>query len=391
MDGFVREHLKEDGTEDGAITMGYYNRRDLPFYYALADAFTVCDAYHCSVLGPSYPNQAYAISATIDPAGHRGGPLVGPVSARQLSWETMPERLTAHGIEWKAYTSADNYAPGQVGDPPFQFFKQFSGRADIAQRAFGHTFPGDFQTDARAGRLPAVSWVYAPVPWSEHPPAPIGFGEAASDLLLSAVWSNPEAWARTAVFITWDENGGFFDHVAPPVAPPGTAGEYLTASPLPAEAQGLRGPVGLGFRVPMLVVSPFSRGGFVSSDEFDHSSMLRFLEARFGVPVPNLSAWRRRTTGDMTAAFNFVQPRASTPALPATSFSAQAAKDGGCAVDIAGGEAGALPAGHYPVPSNHRPGQEAGRARRPSGLVRRRRARRRRPQLRRSQRRPRRR
>jgi len=82
MDGFVREHLKEDGAENGAITMGYYNRRDLPFYYALADAFTVCDAYHCSVLGPSYPNQAYAISATIDPDGRHGGPLVGPASAR---------------------------------------------------------------------------------------------------------------------------------------------------------------------------------------------------------------------------------------------------------------------------------------------------------------------
>jgi phospholipase C len=303
----------------------------------------------------------------------------------------MPERLSARGIEWKVYTSPDNYAPEQVGDPPFQYFRQFSERADLAERAFAHTFPGDFQADARAGRLPAVSWVYAPVPWSEHPPAPVSWGEATTDLLLSAIWENPEAWARTAVFITWDENGGFFDHVPPLVAPRGTAGEYLTANPLPPEAQGVHGPIGLGFRVPMLVVSPFSRGGFVSSSRFDHSSMLRFLEARFGVPVPNLGAWRRRAVGDLTAAFNFVAPRASLPALPATSFSKQSVISGGCVVDIAGSESGTLPAGHYPVPPNRRPGQEPGRARRPSGQVSRRRKPRRHPQLHRAQRRPRRR
>jgi phospholipase C len=369
MDGFVREHLAADGPQDGAITMGYYNRRDLAFYYALADAFTICDGYHCSVLGPSYPNQAYAVSATIDPAGRHGGPLVGPASAKAFSWETMPERLSAHGIDWRVYTSPDNYLPGQVGDPPFQFFRQYTERADLAERAFAHSFPGDFQSDARAGNLPAVSWVYAPVTWSEHPPAPIGWGEAATDLVLSAIWQNPDAWARTAVFVTWDENGGFFDHVPPPVAPSGTPGEHLTVSSLPADCQGVRGPIGLGFRVPMLVVSPFSRGGFVCSDVFDHSSMLRFLEARFGAAVPNLSEWRRHHTGDLTSAFNFAGPRRSIPRLPPTSFSDESVTGGGCEVDVIGAETGTAPSGHYPVPPNHRPGQERGRPRRPSGPV----------------------
>src|SRR6185312_6268090 len=117
-----------------------------------------------------------------------------------------------------------------------------------------------------------------------------------------------------------DENGGFFDHVAPVTAPPGTPGEYVTAPavPDPTVAGGISGPIGLGFRVPMLICSPYSRGGFVSSDLFDHTSLLRFLETRFGAEVPNLSAWRRATVGDMTSAFNFAAPDKSIPVLPST-------------------------------------------------------------------------
>src|SRR5207244_2506347 len=123
-----------------------------------------------------------------------------------------------------------------------------------------------------------------------------------------------------ALFVTWDENGGFFDHVPPPAAPPGTPGEYVTVKPLPDVAQGIAGPIGLGFRVPLLVASPFSRGGFVSSEVFDHTSLLRFIETRFGAEVPNLSAWRRAVTGDLTAAFDFVAPDTSVPSLPPTSL-----------------------------------------------------------------------
>src|SRR5947209_8436723 len=134
--------------------------------------------------------------------------------------------------------------------------------------------------------------------------------------MLGPLTANASLWAKTAVFITHDENGGFFDHVAPPVAPTGTPGEYLTVSPLPSDASGVAGPIGLGFRVPLLVVSPFSRGGFVCKDTFDHTSLLRFLETRFGAEVPNLSAWRRSVTGDLTRAFNFVKVDTSVPSLP---------------------------------------------------------------------------
>jgi phospholipase C len=152
----------------------------------------------------------------------------------------------------------------------------------------------------------------------EHPPAPPALGMALSHDIVATLASNPKVWSKTALFITYDENDGFFDHVAPPTPPPGTPGEYLTVDPLPPDAHGIAGPIGLGFRVPMLVVSPFSRGGFVCSDTFDHTSMLRFLETRFDVPAPNISAWRRAATGDLTAALHPGSADRSVPSLPAT-------------------------------------------------------------------------
>src|SRR5205085_1286025 len=135
---------------------------------------------------------------------------------------------------------------------------------------------------------------------------PVTYGERGVYECLSALMSNPAVWAKTVLFVTWDENGGFFDHVPPPVPPAGAAGEFLTVKNLPDAAEGIRGPIGLGFRVPMLICSPFARGGYVCSDTFDHTSTLRFLETRFGVEVPNLSRWRRSVTGDLTSALNLV-------------------------------------------------------------------------------------
>ena len=131
--------------------------------------------------------------------------------------------------------------------------------------------------------------------------------------------SNPEVWSKTVLFIMYDENDGFFDHVTPPTPPPGTPGEYLTTDPLPVFSLGIAGPIGLGFRVPMLVVSPFSRGGYVCSETFDHTSQMRFLETRFGVKAPNISDWRRSVTGDLTSTLHLASPDPSVPSLPSTS------------------------------------------------------------------------
>jgi len=225
-----------------------------------------------------------------------------------------------------------------------------------------------------------VSWVLAPLIESEHPPGPVEFGEVVAADVLNTLVSNPAVWAKTALLITYDENGGFFDHVPPPVAPGGTAGEYLTADPLPSDASGVAGPIGLGFRVPMLVVSPFSRGGFVCSDIFDHTSTLRLLETRFGAEVPNLSAWRRSVTRDMTSAFNFAKVDASVPSLPQPSAADSRITSSSCALgaplDLASPsnttldqlEATVVPP--YPVTVNSGPPpQEPGHAAAPSGSL----------------------
>src|SRR5437660_2584176 len=276
MDRFVTEHLADNGSANGPNTMGYYRRQDLPFYYALADAFTICDRFHCSVIGPTDPNRLYSMSATLDPDGSNGGPLLETLFTNRLqkfgafTWTTMPEQLQARGISWKVYGNPD----GNFGDNVLFYFKNYQPNPQLAERAFAPTFPGDFQADVAAGTLPQVSWVLAPLVQTEHPPAAVTDGEKAAYDVFSALTSNPAVWAKSALFITYDENGGFFDHVPPPTAPAGTPGEYLTASPLPSEASGVAGPIGLGFRVPMLVVSPFSRGGLVCHDTFDHTSML---------------------------------------------------------------------------------------------------------------------
>jgi phospholipase C len=182
--------------------------------------------------------------------------------------------------------------------------------------------------------------------------------------MLTTLVSNPAVWSKTVLFHMYDENDGFFDHVPPAAAPAGTPGEYLTVSPLPSDAGGIRGPIGLGFRVPMLVISPFSRGGYVASDVFDHTSQLRFLEERFGVRAPNISAWRRKTAGDLTATLHMGHKDASRPSLPPTSndLPADVMAEGCTELDILE-IAEDQPA--YPVPARQvMPRQETGKVRR---------------------------
>jgi phospholipase C len=322
MDGFVSSRAPADvnGPPVAPETMGYYKRSDLGFYYALADAFTICDGYYCAVIGPTDPNRLMSMTATIDPAGTHGGPQLFTSTdttyrENRFSWPTMPERLQSKGISWKVYT--DFKGRGDL-DNVLTYFKQYTPTAPITQRGIKPVYPDDFLADLAANRLPQVSWLLSGVLETEHPgnSTPLS-GEIVASQIISALVAHPQIWKKTALFITWDENGGFFDHVPPPTPPKGTAGEWLTVPTLPDVAEGIRGPIGLGVRVPMLVVSPFSRGGLVCPDTFDHTSTLRFLETRFGVTVPNLSRWRREHTGDLTSSFNFGRrPRYGRPGLP---------------------------------------------------------------------------
>jgi phospholipase C len=181
--------------------------------------------------------------------------------------------------------------------------------------------------------------------------------------ILSALVARPDIWQRTVLFVVHDENGGFFDHVPPTVAPEGTPGEWLTGASLPAAAAGIRGPVGLGFRTGCLVISPFSRGGWVCSDVFDHTSLLRFVETRFGVPVPNLSAWRRSVTADMTSALGFGDVDPTVPPLPDTSIAEDVSVAEQAVLNALGGT---VDRGEpYPLPTvNSMPVQETTPARR---------------------------
>ena len=370
MDKFVASHLVADGAAHGPVTMGYYTRAELPFYYALADAFTVCDGYFSSVLGPTDSNRLMAVSATIDPDGVAGGPVLETFGNRiaeygKLTWQTMPERLQAAGVSWKFYS--DRLC--ELALSPLPYFKAFNNPfsitgIELVGRGLTPDFPDDFTRDVQGNKLPAVSWIMPPLAECEHPAAPPGYGEDLIHSVLRTLVSNPAVWAQTVLFVVHDENGGFFDHVPPVTPPPGTAGEWLTAKTLPAAAEGINGPVGLGFRTPCLVISPFSRGGYVCSQVFDHTSLLRFVETRWGVEVPNLSPWRRANTGDLTAALALSRPPdTSVPGLPATSLGELSTAEQAVLDSLAG----TLKFGiDYPLPtSNSMPSQEAGPPRPP--------------------------
>ena len=307
MDKWVDEHISEDSAGSGPLTMGYYTGEDLPFYHALADAFTICDHYHQAALSGTVANRLYTMSGMLDPGHADGGPGINtPEGGNQqdylnlyykFTWKTMPEVLRDAGVSWKVYSPAGEAAVPALNDNYLYFFKNYEADAGLIQDAFVPNYPVDFMTDCQNGTLPQVSWVITSFVDSEHPPTPPGLGQDAVHSAVNAVASNLDLFKKTAMFIFHDENGGFFDHVSPPTAPAGTDGEYLSPQ-LPASAGGIDGPVGLGFRVPMIIVSPFTRNPssvprsdpgwrpLVSSDLFDHTSTLRFLEQRFGVRCP---------------------------------------------------------------------------------------------------------
>ncbi len=287
----------------GEFTMGYFGREDIPFHWALADAFTICDNYHCSVFGPTNPNRLYMWTGMIDPAGQHGGPVIDNTPAFDnviLSWTTYPERLQAAGISWQVYQEEDSF-----DDNALAWFTQFGNArtgSPLHQRGMRTRPAGSFEFDARHDRLPQVSWLVAPTAQSEHPDFFPAAGAEYIAQKLDAIASNPDVWAKTAFILCYDENDGLFDHVVPPTPKRGTAGEFVDGEP-----------IGLGFRTPTTIVSPWTAGGFVCSDVFDHSSLIRFIEARFGVHEPHISAWRRQTCGDLTSAFRFSAGAASYP------------------------------------------------------------------------------
>ena len=305
MDNWLPAHLKADGT-NGPYCMGYYTREDIPFQYALAESFTVCDNYHCSVLGPTHPNRMYWMTGTVDAEGLAGGPMIDNSSPPGgYGWTTYPERLQQAGISWKVYQQRDNY-----GCNPLEYFKQFQTApvsSPLYQRGMRHGQEGQFEYDAIHDKLPAVSWIICTSYQSEHPDYLPADGAAFVAAKIDAIAANPDVWAKTMFILNYDENDGIFDHVRPPTPRVGTPQEFIDGEP-----------IGGGFRVPCILISPWTSGGWVASDVFDHTSVLRFLEAWTGVREPNISAWRRRTFGDLTTAARLGSKPRPMPPLPDT-------------------------------------------------------------------------
>ncbi|MGH8295655.1 MAG: phosphocholine-specific phospholipase C [Steroidobacteraceae bacterium] len=326
------------------MTMGYFLREDIPFHYALADTFTICDHYFCSIAGPTSPNRSMLWTGSIDPEGTGGGPFIDDdvwiytKGVKPFVWGTYPERLQRAGISWHVYQEGlheidDDPMTGNYYCNALDYFKAYvdapQGSA-LQRRALSEGGIARLREDVLRERLPQVSWIVAPAGYCEHPSYPPAYGAIYIARVLEALTANPKVWGRTALLLDYDENDGFFDHMVPPQPPTPVQPGVSTVSTEGEIHDFVRArhstlytpdqlPYGLGPRVPMMVISPWSRGGYVCSEVFDHTSVIRFIEARFGVKEPNISPWRRAVCGDLTAAFDFSSYTSRRLDLPNTS------------------------------------------------------------------------
>ena len=418
------------------LTMGYHTREDIPFYYALADAFTVCDQHFCSSLTGTTPNRLYFWSGTIleKPSPDAKAHVWNGDSDYEawVNWTSFPERLEDENISWKIYQNELSVGVGfneeedawlaNFGDNPIEYFTQFKvklskeyidnlpgaaislaeeikkkeqqlagmdANSEVAsnlkkeienlrkslalnsrdQGLFTHSAfenlsqrekslhekaftinredpdyhhlttlsymdgneprslqvpKGDvlfqFRDDVKNNRLPTVSWLVAPESFSDHPSS-AWYGAWYISEVMDILTRNPEVWKKTIFILTYDENDGYFDHVPPFTAPflPGsglvskgidTSLEYVRKPQQSSDPEDMREHcIGLGFRVPLVIASPWTRGGWVCSEVFDHTSSLIFLEKFLShktgkkITESNISEWRRTVCGDLHSAF----------------------------------------------------------------------------------------
>ena len=230
MDGWVATHRQKDGAA-GPLTMGYYTRDDLPFHYALADAFTICDGYHCSVLGPTYPNRLYYMTGSIDADGRYGGPVLNndAYDGKILyTWETYPERLQRAGISWQVYFDMeDDYA----AQHPASFSSRIATQPALVAALSAGTH-GPSRCDISAGfahRKLAASYVGHRAMRSSANTRVICRQKArtSSHQMLAGALVQSDGLGTHCVHLNYDENDGHFDHVVPPTPPPGTPGEFV--------------------------------------------------------------------------------------------------------------------------------------------------------------------
>jgi phospholipase C len=342
MDNWLPAHRRAEGARAPCV-MGYHKREDIPFQFALAEAFTICDHYFCSVMGPTWPNRLYWMTGMIDPDGHHGGPVIRNKAVEGgFRWTSYAERLEKAGVSWKIYNQPNAQDTEKKPFNVLQYFTAFRNApldSPFHRQGLAADAPDQFEQDARNDKLPAISWLMTTSLESEHPDRMPAAGADFVARKIEAVAANPEVWAKTVFILNYDENDGLFDHVAPPVPPPATPGEFIDGVP-----------IGGGFRVPCIIISPWTAGGWVCSQPFDHTSVLQFAEKITGVAEPNITPWRRKAFGDLTSAFRFSESKAALPKLPETSKH----------LEMVRGEAAILPPPAMPASDQTVPAQEKG-------------------------------
>jgi len=410
------------------LTMGYYQRKDIPFYYAFADAFTVCDQHFCSSLTGTSANRSYFWSGTVREKAHDPESVAHvdnyQINYKDVSWKTYPERLEEAGISWKVYQNEISLPVGlneeeedwlaNFTDNNLEFYKQYQVKfhpayyqfaqkkikdiehllmvskfaneeaynkvvkelegykadvikynpenfkklskqeqaihknafltnkndpyyhelaeievSDNEEKKIVKVPKGDifhqFREDVQSGNLPTVSWLVAPCRFSDHPSSP-WYGAWYVSETLDILTANPDVWKKTIFVLTYDENDGYFDHISPFVPPLSTKKgmgvvpegmhteeEYVTVNQenkRTGKDSALHdSPIGLGYRVPLIIASPWTKGGWVNSEVFDHTSSLQFMEhfiqKKFKKEVfeDNITDWRRLVCGNLTSVF----------------------------------------------------------------------------------------
>ncbi|QEC53066.1 phospholipase C [Anseongella ginsenosidimutans] len=347
-------------------SMAYYTREEIPFQYAMAESFTICDAYFCSIATGTDPNRiVFWSGANFDPEKRAAGINCTdadsePVNLRcwitgalpkpgytykgnAFKWPTIPDVLDKEGVSWRIYQDPnDNWTGAMHGCLAFESFREAKPGSSIYENGMRHWTLENLKKDVLNDTLPQVSWVLPSQKDSEHPGAPSSpyRGADFTHEVLEAITSNPEVWSKTVFFLTFDENDGFFDHLPAPAVPSynldntlagksttdlagmyfdNSKGEHNYLDKRDTISGNLR-PWGMGPRVPMYILSPWSKGGWVNSEVADHTSVAQFIEKRFGITIPAITPWHRAVSSDLTSAFDFVTPNdPKFPAMPDTS------------------------------------------------------------------------
>ncbi len=286
MDGFV---TAQSNTEVGTVAMGHYGVQEMGYYWSLARRFTLFDHFFAASPGGSFPNRLFSVAGQ-DASYANAGAAAG------VDVPTIFDELQAEGISWKYYvqglTAPEIAAPTgyQKTMVPLLAMPRVLGDPAMAARL---TDVGQYFTDLESGKLPAVSYV-ASTSSSEQPPQDPSKGEAFVRTLINALTQSAE-WSTSAVILTWDDAGGWYDHVAPPAIAGG----------------GGR----LGLRVPALLISPYSRAGTVVSNRMDTTSILRFIEQNWNlVPLTARDASSTSLGVGLDLARRPIPPRVSTAA-----------------------------------------------------------------------------